>query len=579
MTSILTNAASMSAIATIRTVSQAMGRTQNAISTGLRISEASHNAAYWSIATSMRSDTLAMGVVKDALGLTAGKLDVAYTAMSSAIDTASRIKERLLAAVGNRGGADKIQTEIDLLARQARATAESAAFAGTKWLSTDIEALFEADASKTTISQISSFSRNASGIFTGSIDFDVRSVSLFNTDGGGIFQSDPRSPKTIGGVRYVLPDGGFSTTNLRAGGRATAFFDFSGPVDLSGGGEIRFDLTVDADSPNQGLDLPLTPGRTSQVVIDRALVDSVLPGSNGVISDYNNMISVLSTALSGKGAFAAHVLDVYNHVIPGKYAILSSESSGLDGSAVAIANLTTTGSAGGLHALETYGSRGNAMNLAFSPFKVYQDVEIAFQFEINGSSRSHLITRSLVDTVLGTDDGRIETTADMRKILDALVGQPGLIIEETGSNSLTLRTDPSDRLSGTRSRIGFYGINVNVEPVAAFGIEDIDISSHYDLLPAYLSAVDTMLQRAIDGAATLGALRSRVDLQSEHMTSIMDSMQRGISQLVDANMESEATRLRAQEVQMQLSMQALSIANAQPSYVLQLMRQGTTRVQ
>lgn len=561
----------MSAIATMRTVSAAINRTQNAISTGLRISDASQNAAYWSISTTMRSDTLAMGAVKDALGLAAGKVDVAYAAMTSAIGIASEIKARLVAAAGNESDAGKIQTEISQLARQARATAESASFAGTQWLSTDIEGMFEADASKTTVSQTSSFSRGPSGISLGTIDFDVRSVSLFNSDGGGIFQADPRSPNTIGGIRYALDNGNFSTANERAGGRAAAFFGFSGPVDLSGGGSIEFELTVDTDSPNQGLAPPLAPGVSNHVVIDRALVESVLSGSGGVISDYRDMIAVLSSALSGKGAFAAQVRDAGGQVIPEEYAILSAESSGLDGSAVAISNLTAASSAGGLRELETYGSRGNSISLAFSPFKVYEGVQISFGFEINGSSQGHVITKELVNSVLGRDDGRVETAADMHKLLDSMVGQPGLVIDETGS-TLTLRTDSSDRLSGSRSSIGFSGISVNIEPLPAFGLEDIDISSRYDLLPAYLSAVDGMLQRAISGAAILGAMRSRVDAQSTQVTSLIDSMQRGVSRLVDADMESESTRLKALQVQEQLSIQALSIANSQPAYILQLMQ-------
>ncbi len=54
--------------------------TQGRISTGFRVSEASDNAAYWSIATTMRSDNKALSTVQDALGLGASKLDTAYTA-------------------------------------------------------------------------------------------------------------------------------------------------------------------------------------------------------------------------------------------------------------------------------------------------------------------------------------------------------------------------------------------------------------------------------------------------------------------------------------------------------------------
>jgi hypothetical protein len=47
---------------------------------GLPCRKRGDNAAYWSIATTMRSDNKAMSTVKDALGLGAAKVDIAYTA-------------------------------------------------------------------------------------------------------------------------------------------------------------------------------------------------------------------------------------------------------------------------------------------------------------------------------------------------------------------------------------------------------------------------------------------------------------------------------------------------------------------
>lgn len=569
VTSIHTNASSMTTMATLRQISTSMARAQVAISTGLRIGEASHNAAYWSIATTMRSDSRATNVAKDALGLSAAKLDVSYAAMTKAVDTVSEIKARLVAAAGNPAGAGAIQTEIKQLVAQARTTAESASFAGAKWLSTDIEDIREADPSATTVSMTSSYSRAADGsIQIGSIDFDLRSTALFNVGGGGILEADPRSPKTIGGIRSVNSNGDWEPVNAH-GYQAKKQFTFSGPVDLSGGGTIEFDLSVDADSPSQGLSAPLNPGTDPvHVVIDSSLVESALPGSGGVISNYKQMASVLAAAVSGTGAYAGLVTDWRGEIIPDTYAIWSAESSSLDGASVSISNLTA--SVGGLHEFGTaFGTRGNSIDLAFSPFKVYEGVEISFQFDMNGSTQSHVITRDLIDGLLGNGDGKVETVADMHVLLESLIGQPGLVIEENGT-SIIVRSDSDDRRNGAKSHIGFFGIDVNVEPLAAFGLEDIDVEANYHLLPAYLSSVDTMLQKAISGAASLGALKTRVDLQRDFTSSLLDSIDRGISQLVDADMEKESTRLQALEVQTQMAMQALSIANASPKAVLQL---------
>ena len=72
--------------------------TQSRISTGFRVAGATDNAAYWSIATTMRSDKSSLSIVQDALGLGAAKVDTAYTGMNKAIDTSTEIKAKLVAA-------------------------------------------------------------------------------------------------------------------------------------------------------------------------------------------------------------------------------------------------------------------------------------------------------------------------------------------------------------------------------------------------------------------------------------------------------------------------------------------------
>ncbi|KAA3507608.1 flagellin, partial [Agrobacterium vitis] len=94
MTSIMTNNSAISALSTLRSISTQMEDTQSAISSGYKVKDASDNAAYWSIATTMRSDNKAMSAVQDALGVGAAKTDTAYTGMEAAIDVVSDIKAK-----------------------------------------------------------------------------------------------------------------------------------------------------------------------------------------------------------------------------------------------------------------------------------------------------------------------------------------------------------------------------------------------------------------------------------------------------------------------------------------------------
>src|SRR5690606_30905937 len=95
-----------------------MEETQARVSSGLRVGGASDNAAYWSIATTMRSDNMALSAVQDALGLGAAKVDTAYAGMNSAIEVVKEIKAKLVAATEDGVDKNKIQEELNQLKDQ-----------------------------------------------------------------------------------------------------------------------------------------------------------------------------------------------------------------------------------------------------------------------------------------------------------------------------------------------------------------------------------------------------------------------------------------------------------------------------
>ncbi|NKN34822.1 flagellin [Agrobacterium sp. a22-2] len=137
MTSLMTNNAAIAALDTLRSINSSMETTQSRVSSGYRVEDASDNAAYWSIATTMRSDNKALGAVQDALGLGAAKVDTAYTGMEAAIDVVSEIKAKLVAAREPGVDKDKINKELTELKSQLGSIAESASFSGENWLYND----------------------------------------------------------------------------------------------------------------------------------------------------------------------------------------------------------------------------------------------------------------------------------------------------------------------------------------------------------------------------------------------------------------------------------------------------------
>ncbi|MFT4160928.1 flagellin [Shinella sp.] len=182
MTSILTNVAAMSALQTLRTIGNDMETTQARVSSGMRVGEAKDNAAYWAIATTMRSDNLALSAVQDALGLGAAKIDTAYAGMNAAIDVVKEIKAKVTAATEQGVDKAKVQEEITQLQQQLVSIASGASFNGQNWLvydSTDTSADNVAD--KTIVS---GFIRDASG--TVKVNTTTYTLDELATDGQNV---------------------------------------------------------------------------------------------------------------------------------------------------------------------------------------------------------------------------------------------------------------------------------------------------------------------------------------------------------------------------------------------------------
>ncbi len=223
MTSILTNIAAMSALQTLRSIGQDMEATQGRVSSGLRVGQASDNAAYWSIATTMRSDNGALSAVQDALGLGAAKVDTAYAGLESSIDVIKEIKNKLVAS--REAGVDraKIQEEITQLQDQLKSITDSASFSGENWLKGVIgkAAATAGDlATGVTVNKqiVGSFTRNSDGnVKVQSIDIALDGSNVLVDISGnkqGILDSDALKANVA-----QWTDGTFrtATTSLAAG--------------------------------------------------------------------------------------------------------------------------------------------------------------------------------------------------------------------------------------------------------------------------------------------------------------------------------------------------------------------------
>lgn len=89
---------------------------------------------------------------------------------------------------------------------------------------------------------------------------------------------------------------------------------------------------------------------------------------------------------------------------------------------------------------------------------------------------------------------------------------------------------------------------------------------------AALASIETMMQASTDAAASFGAAGRRIEMQSDFVSKLTDTLKSSVGALVDADMEEASARLQALQTQQQLGIQSLSIANKAPQNILSLFR-------
>ncbi|MBB6179988.1 flagellin [Pseudorhizobium flavum] len=568
MTSIHTNVGAISALQTLRSISSQMGEAQRQVSIGLRVGAASDNSAYWSIATTMRSDNMALSAVQDALGLGAATVDTAYAGTSSIVDILTEFKARLVAAKEEGLDKAKVQQELAQLNAQAESIVRSSSFSGTNWLATTSPAhLMETDAIPAAV--VASFVRSSSGsVSVEKLDMNLKTTSMLNTGGGGILQ------KEIGGVGDI---GGFRGSELTADAhQGHESHTFTGPTIFGASDYIEFDLIIDAS--------PHSPGDTfTGLRIDKAVIDAALGTTEGVMLNAAQLRTVLNRVFSDNSVPASASATLFTGGMAGLFEIESTESTTHPGSSIDVLNVTSEfGGVPGTFGmgLEDVPVRNHdnmypEEQITFTePFTMSEKAEIYFDMQIGpGPVTTYRIDRTTVSAALGTSDGYVGSASDLAAVIGYVTSGAGLLTTAVGS-SILFTADQTVFPEAGNKAARFYVGNVWSVPLWTldFDFAEVDITTSAFTVDEYITGVEYMLKHAISSASTLGSIAMRIDMQSDFVASLTDSITSGIGRLVDADMNEASTRLKALQTQEQLATQSLSIANANAEAILTLFR-------
>ena len=390
MTSLLTNSAAMTALTTLKTINQNLDTTSNRVSTGQRVSSASDNAAYWSIATTVRTDNASLSAVKDSLGLGSSSIDIAYNGVTSVLDQLKNMRSKLQTAMQPGVDRSKVQTEIAAIQSNMRAIADSSVSNGQNWLSTNSSSADYA-ASRNIVA---GFSRNSTGTVTFSnVQIDVAGIRLYDA----------------------------STTGTPAtSAKVTAGSAISGTLNFSGANQASLDIALAAGG-TQTITINATSLQAHVQDITKVTKDELLSAINNSIVGNTTLNGKVNATLDGSGRLQFETIGVGS---TGTGATLSVAMNSAT-SAVNIGFGTTTTAATAAGTASTGGAQNGIIDNGTT------SVDSLAIWTVGGGAVNDTTLKSFIDLVesaiakvtdVGTKLGASKTQVDGQKsFLDTLM--------------------------------------------------------------------------------------------------------------------------------------------------------------
>lgn len=135
MTSILTNTASMVALASLTATQKALTMTQNHISTGLAVANAKDNASTWAVATQTRTDTSNLQQVSQNLGSADSIVGAALAGATQISSLITQIQAKVNSEANPLSNASAVQNDISALVSEIQNIVSGSSVNGINMLS------------------------------------------------------------------------------------------------------------------------------------------------------------------------------------------------------------------------------------------------------------------------------------------------------------------------------------------------------------------------------------------------------------------------------------------------------------
>ena len=194
-----------------------------------------------------------------------------------------------------------------------------------------------------------------------------------------------------------------------------------------------------------------------------------------------------------------------------------------------------------------------------------------------GEAVSDLLV-DMKEKALGAADASLTSTqrSAFNEDFKALRDQISTIVSNAEFNGVNLINNSTAGVNALASADGTSTITVADEAIGLSGsIVTLTSTAQLDTVTnasAAVGTIETSLNNLNQALARLGTASKALGVHSDFVTKLSDVTEKGIGNLVDADLAKESAKLQALQTKQQLGVQALSIANSSAGIALSFFR-------
>ena len=194
-----------------------------------------------------------------------------------------------------------------------------------------------------------------------------------------------------------------------------------------------------------------------------------------------------------------------------------------------------------------------------------------------GQQVSDLLTQ-MKEKALAASDTSLDTTsrASMNQDFKSLLNQITTVVNNASFNGVNMINSGGTTIYALANDSGSSRITVAAQDLSVGGtIVTLAAAASFATAGAastYVATLTTDITNVNNALTSLGTGSNALAGQLSFVSKLQDSLNTGISNLVDADMAAESAQLQALQTKQQLGIQALSIANQSTSSLLSLFR-------